>query len=200
MAPAVAAVGFRSPKRVSAPAAVDARASARPNGSAGGRPLTIGEVSRRSGFSVKALRFYERRGLLPPVGRSAGGFRVYAEADLGRLEFIRQAKALGLNLERIRELVVAAREQTCSMTRPLLLRVLDERLRQTRRQISTLSRLEKELAQGRRALARRPPTDHRRGYCSCFHERAGVTLVRRILPKGSAPSPPGSPDRRRGGA
>ncbi|MBI4636499.1 MAG: MerR family transcriptional regulator [Candidatus Rokubacteria bacterium] len=162
--------------------------------------LTIGEVARRSGFSIKALRFYERRGLLPPSGRSAGGFRLYSEADLHRLEFIRQAKALGLDLEQIRELVVTAREQTCSMTRPLLLRALDERLLQTRRQISTLRRLEKQLAQRRRTLARRPPTDHGRGYCSCFHEGTGVTLVRRILPKRSAPSPPASPDRRRGGA
>lgn len=128
MAPAVAAVGSRSPKRVWAPAAVDARASARPNGSAGSRPLTIGEVSRRSAFSIKTLRFYERRGLLPPSGRSAGGFRLYTDADLGRLEFIREVKALGLALDQIRELLAATRERSCRMTRPLLLRVLNQRI------------------------------------------------------------------------
>src|SRR5262245_18584862 len=58
------------------------RSVAAPTGS-----LTIGEVARRSGFSIKALRFYERRGLLPASGRSAGGFRLYSEADLHRLEF-----------------------------------------------------------------------------------------------------------------
>lgn len=144
--------------------------------------LTIGEVARRSGFSIKALRFYERRGLLPAAGRSAGGFRLYREADLHRLEFIRQAKALGLRLDKIRELVVTARERTCSMTRPLLLRLLDERLRQTADQIETLTRLKKELLRRRRSLARRPPTDHGQGYCGCFQE-SGVALVRRILPK-----------------
>ena len=144
------------------------------------RPLTIGEVARRSGFSVKALRFYERRGLLPASGRSPGGYRLYAEADLHRLEFIRQAKALGLGLDQIRELVVTARKRTCSMTRPLLLRVLDERLAQTTRQIATLNRLKGELKRRRRALARRPPTDHGQGYCSCFHN-AGEALVPALL-------------------
>lgn len=145
--------------------------------------MTIGEVARRSGFSVKALRFYERSGLLPSSGRSAGGFRLYSEADLHRLEFIRQAKVLGLSLGQIRELVVTARDQTCSMTRPLLLRVLDERLRQTRGQIETLSRLKRELERRRRILARRPPTDHARGYCACFEGSDGVVLIPRILPK-----------------
>ena len=69
------------------------------------------------------------------------------------------------------------------MMRPLLLRVLDERLLQTRRQVATLTRLEKELARRRWTLARRPPTDHGRGYCQCFHEGGSVSLVPRILPK-----------------
>ena len=159
-------------------------------------PLTIGEVARRAGFTIKALRFYERRGLLPPSGRSSGGFRLYTDADLHRLEFIRQAKALGLRLDQIRELVVTAREQTCSMTRPLLLRVLDERIRQTAQQIEALSRLKTALEGRRRALARRPVTDHRRGYCGCFEEGARLIPVSAILPKAAranvGPPPGGS--------
>lgn len=137
-------------------------------GRADGRPgpglLPIGEVARRAGFTIKALRFYERRGLLPPSGRSPGGYRLYSEADLHRLEFIRQAKTLGLSLDQIRELVVTARNQTCSMARPRLLHVLDERIRQSARQIETLSRLKKDLERRRRALTRRPSSDHARGY------------------------------------
>lgn len=163
------------------------RSSAAPTGS-----LTIGEVARRSGFSIKALRFYERRRLLPASGRSAGGFRLYSEADLHRLEFIRQAKALGLQLDKIGELLVTARERTCAMTRPLLLRILDERIRQTSGQIETLTRLKKELLRGRKTLARRPPSDHRQGYCACFEESGAVALVRRILPKQAAGAPAGA--------
>ena len=150
---------------------MDSRSSASDAGSASpSQPLRIGEVSRRSGFSIKALRFYERRGLLPSAGRSRGGYRVYTDADLRRLEFIKQAKALGLPLGQIRELTVAARRQTCTMTRPLLLRVLDERLSQTARQIAMLARLKAELERRRRALSKRPPTDHGLGYCGCFSE------------------------------
>lgn len=150
--------------------------------------LAIGEAARRSGFSIKALRFYERRGLLPPSGRSAGGFRLYTEADLHRLEFIRQAKALGLSLDQIGELLVTSHEQTCAMTRPLLVKKLGERIRQTAEQIEALSRLKDELARRRRLLGRRPPTDHRRGYCACFETSQGAVLVRRILPKGRRPA------------
>lgn len=146
------------------------------------RLLTIGEVARRSGFSIKALRFYERRGLLPPSGLSPSGYRLYSEADLRRLDFIRQAKALGLALDQVRDLVSAAREQSCSMTRPRLLSVLDERIRQTARQIETLTRLKKELERRRGVLARKPPTDHRLGYCECFAD-AALIQVSGILPK-----------------
>ena len=145
--------------------------------------LTIGDVARRSGFSIRALRFYERRGLLPASGRTPGGYRLYTEADLHRLEFIRHAKALGLTLEQIRELVVTARHRTCSMTRPILLRALDERILQTTRQMETLTRLKEELRRRRRALARRPPTDHGRGYCACFEEGNQLIPPSQIRPK-----------------
>jgi MerR family transcriptional regulator, copper efflux regulator len=167
---------------------------------AGRRRLTIGALARRSGFTVKALRFYERRGLLPASGRSAGGFRLYSEDDLHRLQFIRQAKALGLGLDQIRDLVQAVRERTCRMTRPLLLRVLDERIRQTGQQIATLRRLRRELERRRRALVRRAPTDHGRGYCGCF-EATGPPLVRRILPnRGTASRLSRPASRRRAGS
>lgn len=139
--------------------------------------MTVGEVARRSGFTIKALRFYERRGLLPPSGRSPAGYRLYNEADLHRLEFIRQAKSLGLSLDQIRELTVSARNQTCSMTRPRLLHVLDERIRQTARQIEALRHLKKTLERRRRGVALRPPTDHARGYCACFEGSEGIVLI-----------------------
>jgi DNA-binding transcriptional MerR regulator len=87
------------------------------------------------------LRFYERRGLFAPATRSAGGYRLFTEADLRRLEFVRQAKALGLTLNEIQELMNATRERTCAMTRPLLLHVLDRRISDTSRQIKALSEL-----------------------------------------------------------
>lgn len=130
--------------------------------------MTIGQASRRSGFSIKTLRFYERRGLLAPSTRSAGGYRLFTEADLRRLEFVRQAKTLGLTLNEIQELMKATRERTCAMTRPLLLRALDRRISETSRQIEALTQLRRTLQRSRRGLSRRPPTNHRLGYCSCL--------------------------------
>jgi DNA-binding transcriptional MerR regulator len=141
---------------------VDGRADTPP------RLLTIGQVARESGFTVRALRFYERRGLLPPFGRRPSGYRVYSETDVHRLEFIRQAKALGLTLEAVRELVVAARAPGRARVRPRLRRMLDNRIAQTIDQIATLSRLRQELERRRRLLASPQRHEPGRGYCTCL--------------------------------
>ena len=62
--------------------------------------LTIGELARRTGLSVSAIRFYEARGLVTAV-RSAGNQRRFARADLRRLSFALVAQQLGLSLGEI---------------------------------------------------------------------------------------------------
>lgn len=63
--------------------------------------MKIGEVAKQSGMTVEAVRFYERQGLLPRPPRTEAGYRVYAAADLRRLQIIRQAKRLGFSLQEI---------------------------------------------------------------------------------------------------
>jgi DNA-binding transcriptional MerR regulator len=63
--------------------------------------MKIGVLAGRSGLSVKTLRYYENLGLLPAIARSEGGYRLFAEESLRRLEFIRRLKTLGLSLEEI---------------------------------------------------------------------------------------------------
>ena len=65
--------------------------------------IKIGELARRSGLPVKTLRYYEEIGLLPAVGRSPGGYRLFGEESPRRLEFIRRLKSLGLTLDDIQE-------------------------------------------------------------------------------------------------
>ena len=60
--------------------------------------MLIGEVSQASGVTVKALRYYESAGLIDPPKRTAGGYRDYPPAILGRLTFIRAAQAVDLSL------------------------------------------------------------------------------------------------------
>lgn len=62
--------------------------------------LSIGEVAKRAGVSASAIRFYERRGLLPEPERLAGRRR-YSAAAIRRLEIIAAAKRGGLTLAEI---------------------------------------------------------------------------------------------------
>src|ERR671912_985280 len=104
----------------------------------GRRMLKIGDVSKRSGIGVEALRFYEKSGLLDRPSRTFSGYRVYGEEVLERLAFIKRAQALGFTLEEIRRIVDDARrgESPCEEVREIVRRrmaELDERLRELHR-------------------------------------------------------------------
>lgn len=62
--------------------------------------LTIGELARRSGVSVSAVRFYEAKGLLNPI-RTGGNQRRFLRSDLRRLSFALIAQKLGLTVREI---------------------------------------------------------------------------------------------------
>jgi len=68
-------------------------------------PVNIGVASHLSGVSGKMVRHYEALGLLRPVARSEAGYRMYAEADVHALRFIKRARELGFSMEEIGELV-----------------------------------------------------------------------------------------------
>lgn len=65
----------------------------------------IGEVAERVGLSLRTIRHYEEVGLVPPSGRTAGGFRLYSEADVARLRLVKHMKLLELSLEEMRDLL-----------------------------------------------------------------------------------------------
>lgn len=62
--------------------------------------VSIGDLARRTGLSVSAIRFYEARGLIEPF-RSSGGQRRFLRSDIRRLSFIRIAQQLGLSIDGI---------------------------------------------------------------------------------------------------
>ncbi|MFI7123919.1 MerR family transcriptional regulator [Amycolatopsis sp. NPDC049868] len=66
---------------------------------------SIGELSRRTGLTVKAIRFYSDRGIVVPSGRTASGHRRYDVDALARLELVRTLRELGLDLATIRKVV-----------------------------------------------------------------------------------------------
>src|SRR5688500_10403511 len=86
------------------------------------RGLRIGELAERADTSTDTIRYYERMGLLKPPERTASGYRLYGDEDVGRLQFIRRAKRLGFSLRDIRGLVETAEEGQCG---PLRRQVVD---------------------------------------------------------------------------
>src|SRR3954462_11683398 len=70
--------------------------------------LQIGEVAERTGVTQRTLRFYEEKGLLKPPSRLDGGFRLYSDDDVQRIERIRSLQTLlGFTLADIKEMVEA---------------------------------------------------------------------------------------------
>jgi DNA-binding transcriptional MerR regulator len=59
---------------------------------------TIAEVAERTGLSAHTLRYYERAGLIDPVGRSTAGRRTYGAADLERIAFLMRLRHTGMSI------------------------------------------------------------------------------------------------------
>jgi DNA-binding transcriptional MerR regulator len=106
--------------------------------------LRIGEVSKRSGVGVEALRFYERLGLLGKPVRAASGYRLYDADALDRLEFIRRAQMLGFTLSEIAQIIAEKQsgQSPCRNVREIV-----------RRRLVELDRRMKEMRRHRNALA-----------------------------------------------
>ncbi len=112
--------------------------------------LTIGEATKQTGLSPKAIRLYERHRLIPPPERTQAGYRTYDEHDLALLRFVGQARALDLRLEEIKEILglQQASGQPCSR----VVELLDTHIRDIDQTIGALRQLRVTLAQAR-ALA-----------------------------------------------
>lgn len=65
----------------------------------------IGDITQKTGLSADTLRYYEKIGLLPKVGRNAAGMRLYGDQDFSRLKFIQRAQRMDFTLAEIGELV-----------------------------------------------------------------------------------------------
>lgn len=90
--------------------------------------LLIGDLADQARTSTDTIRYYERLGLLNATARSESRYRLYSDADLGRLLFIRRAKLLGLSLNEIRGLLGLAEEGACPPLRQQVAELLRQKI------------------------------------------------------------------------
>ena len=105
--------------------------------------LKIGELAKLTGTLPETIRYYEREGLLAGSARSQGNYRLYTEAHLERLQFIRHCRSLDMTLEEIRTLLSFrdAPDENCSQVNLLL----DEHIKHVSNRIEELKSLAQHL-------------------------------------------------------
>ncbi len=145
-----------------------------------GSAYAIGDLARQTGTKVETIRWYERDGIMPAPVRTAGGHRVYTQAHLDRLAFIRHARELGFPLEDVRELLRLADkpERPCAEA-DAIARV---HLEAVRSRIARLQALEAELVRmvaacghGRVAECRVIEVLADQSHAHCLHDGHGGT-------------------------
>lgn len=111
--------------------------------------LRIGDLSRLSGKSVRAIHLYEELGLIQPATRSSGGFRLYDASAVERLRWIALLHGLGFSLQDMRSLVRTWWGADLGIRAMADLRAVFERkLGETREAIGRYRELEQELMEG----------------------------------------------------
>jgi len=110
--------------------------------------LQVGDLARQTGKTVRAMHLYEELGLLRPVGRSKGGYRLYAAAAPLRIRWIQKLQDMGFSLTDI-QTVVRDWEQSGSAPRAMtkMRAVYTKKLEETRAHLRRLAQLEHELEQ-----------------------------------------------------
>ena len=104
---------------------------------------TVGEMARRLGVPASTIRYYDKEGLLPFVGRSSGGIRVFTEKDFEWLRIIECLKKTGMSLKDIREYIELAMQGDETIARRLELfrkqrTVLETRMAELQQTMDTL--------------------------------------------------------------
>lgn len=103
----------------------------------------IGEAAEQSGVSAANIRYYEKEGLLPPGVRGDNSYRLYSNADVHQLRFIRLCRAMDMSLDEVRTLLALDwnRKEDCEAARD----TLDDHLQHVRARLVELQALEADL-------------------------------------------------------
>lgn len=105
--------------------------------------LKIGDLSKLTGCQVETIRYYEQEGLLPEPARSQANYRLYDDAHVERLQFVRHCRSLDMALDDVRTLLRLrdAPNGSCGEVNAML----DRHIEQVSRRIAELQTLQKQL-------------------------------------------------------
>ena len=106
--------------------------------------LRIGEVARRTGLSVKTIRFYCDEGLLQPKDRSAGGYRLFDEENLAELAIIRALRAMDVSIPELVRILEVRRAGVCNCS--VLKDSITAKMESIKLRIDELAAMKDELA------------------------------------------------------
>ena len=105
--------------------------------------MLIGQIAAKAGVNIQTLRYYERRGLLPRVRRSASGYRKYEDGTVPLVRFIKKAQELGFSLREIGELIDLREARSRSQLK--VRRLAERKIGDIDRRISELSAIRNDL-------------------------------------------------------
>jgi MerR family copper efflux transcriptional regulator len=128
-----------------------------------GELMTVGELARRTGLSIKAIRQYEALGLIYSAGRSESGYRLFDESALWCARVIRQLRAVGLTVKDIKRLGDAYLAHPDEPIGPHIAAALDRAEQRVGAQLEELLALRRRIqayrAENAAALQGRPGAD-----------------------------------------
>ncbi len=108
--------------------------------------MRIGDLAQRLGTTAHAVRFYERRGLLPGPLRADNGYRDYSEVDAQRLRLLIGLRHLDLPLQQAADIAALCAEDRCGEVSTELHAALTSKRAELRRRIEDMTYLDRHLA------------------------------------------------------
>lgn len=119
--------------------------------------MNIRDISKKTGFSIDTIRYYEKMGLIENVDRSKAGYRIFSNDDLKRFLFIKKAKNMGFTLNDIKELleIRIISDEPCEPVHQLA----REKLKIVEEKLEELSRIKKVLKELIGQCAKHEPTE-----------------------------------------
>ncbi len=118
--------------------------------------MTVGQLARRTGVPIKALRTFEDLGFLSTLGRSESNYRLFGEEAVRCVQVVQGLRSLGLTLKAIRALVTAHCEGPGELVDGLLQEHLPQALARVEAQITTLQALRHHILEFQAACAGAP--------------------------------------------